>query len=272
MTLKTQHVDLGDVSLCYALSGPKDAPTVCLHHCFASGMGYWDGHMPAFEGFQVLRFDARGHGESSAPLGPYTLNMMANDVLGLLDALEIDRVHFCGVSLGGQIAQTFALANPDRLSSLMLVNTTCEYTDEQVQLWRDRAQQALDHGIAAIHQPLMQRWFTADAAERQLPGYVYMDKAIARFRPESFDAASAAMCMLDTTDRLHEITVPTLVIGAPEDPGAPREITEKMADSIPNAVLEWLSPAHHLSSLEQPARFNQMIRSFLLAQTNGSVS
>lgn len=257
------HIQAGDIQMHYELTGPSDAPVVCLHHCFASSLGYWDQHLAAFEGFRVLRFDARGHGKSDAPAGPYTLEMMAGDIAALLDALHIDQVHFCGVSLGGQIAQTFILAYPERVASLMLVNTTCEYTEAQVSLWRDRAQEALDGGIEAVKGPLMERWFTPEAAAAQTPGYLYMEKAIASFSPASFDAASAAMCMLGTTSRLHEITAPTLVIGTPEDPGAPREITEKIARLIPNSHLEWLTPARHLSSLEHPEAFNQLIRDFL---------
>ena len=95
--------------------------------------------MPAFEGFRVLRHDARGHGESGKPPGPYSLEMMAGDVVGLLDALDIEQVHICGVSMGGMIAQTVALDHPGRVASLALVNTTSEYSDDQLQAWRDRA-------------------------------------------------------------------------------------------------------------------------------------
>ena len=265
--MPTNRVQAGEIAMNYELSGPEGAPVVCLHHCFASSLGYWADHMTALEGFRVLRFDARGHGQSDAPPGPYSLEMMAADVLNLFDALGVEQAHFCGVSLGGQIAQTFTLAYPDRVASLILVNTTCEYTEPQVAMWRDRAQQALEGGIDAIKGPLMERWFTEDAAKRQIPGYLYMEKAISAFTPESFDAASAAMCMLGTTPRLPEITAPTLVIGTPEDPGAPREVTEKMARLIPDSRLEWLTPAHHLSSLEHPERFNAMLRTFLLEQT-----
>ena len=112
----------------------------------------------------------------------------------------------------------------------------------------------------------MARWFTDEAAEEQLPGYRYMADAIRRFRPESFAAAAEAMCGLNTAPRLPRIAAPTLVIGTPEDPGAPREVTEKMARLIPNADLEWLTPARHLSSLEHPERFNALVRAFLAKQ------
>ncbi|MDA1100830.1 MAG: alpha/beta fold hydrolase [Proteobacteria bacterium] len=259
-----ERIDNGDIMMAYELSGPPDAPVVCLNHCFASGLGYWEPHLPAFEGFKVLRYDTRGHGRSDAPPGPYTLEMLAADVAGLQDALGIERVHFCGVSLGGQIAQTFALAYPERLASLILVNTTCEYTEAHVAMWRARARQALDGGIEAVHGPLMARWFTAEAAEQRTPGYLYMDKVVRNFAPESFQSASEAMCMLGTTERLPEIAAPTLIIATPEDPGAPREVSEKMARLIPNATLAWLEPARHLSSLEHPERFNRLVRDFLL--------
>ena len=264
MTIK--HVNNGQITMRYELAGPENAPVVCLNHCFASGLGYWDFHLAAFAGIRVLRYDMRGHGGSDTPPGPYTLNMLAADVAGLQDALSITKVHFCGVSLGGQIAQTFALNYPDRVSSLILVNTTCEYSEEQVKIWRNRSLQAIEGGISAVHQPLMERWFTKSALDLEVPGCKYMDKAISKFSPEAFAAASSAMCDLNTTGRLAEIEVPTLVIGSQDDPGAPREITEMMARLIPKAKLSWLEPARHLSSLEHPDKFNELVRSFLLEQ------
>ena len=262
--MATGRIDAGEIAMCYELSGPPDTPVVCLNHCFASDHRYWDPHMVAFEDFRVLRYDTRGHGQSDAPPGPYSLEMLANDVAGLCDALEIGKVHFCGVSLGGQIAQTFALEHPDRIASLTLVNTTCEYDEAQTAAWRERAEVALEQGIEALREPLLARWFTRAAAERKIPGYRYMDDVLGRFTPESFDAASAAMCMLDTTARLPSIHVPTLIVATPDDPGAPREVSEKMAALIPRCELHWLEPAQHLSSLEHPERFNAMVRRFLL--------
>lgn len=132
-------------------------------------------------------------------------------------------------------------------------------------MWRERADQALAGGIEAVRAPLLKRWFTEQAADRQIPGYLYMEAAISRFTPASFDAASAAMCALDTTDRLPSIDVPALVVATPDDPGAPREVSEKMARLIPNCDLQWLEPAQHLASLEHPTRFNKLIKEFLSA-------
>ena len=264
--MTTRRIDAGEIRMAYELSGPEGAPVACLNHCFGSDLHYWERHLSAFEGFRVLRYDTRGHGGSDAPPGPYRLETLAADVAGLQDALGIERVHFCGVSLGGQIAQTFALDYPERVASLVLVNTTCEYSEDQVALWRARARQVVEEGIESLHDTLMARWFSDEAVARQPPGYRYMAEAIRRFRPEGFAAAVEAMCHLHTTPRLPRIAAPTLVIGTPEDPGAPREVTEKMARLIPNAELEWLTPARHLASLEHPERFNALVRTFLAKQ------
>lgn len=264
------RVHTGELNLYYELSGPEGAPVVCLNHCFTSDHRYWDVHMPAFQGFQVLRFDARGHGDSDTPPGPYSLEMMARDLRELCDALQLDQVHVCGVSLGGQVAQTFALEYPERVNSLVLVNTTCEYDKEQTQAWRQRAATALDQGMSVLHESLLARWFTEKAAEQRIPGYVYMESVVTRMSAAAFHAGCAAMCMLNTTARLPAINAPTLIIATPDDPGAPRAVSEKMAALIPHCELHWLEPARHLSSLEHPLRFNQLVRAFMLKRKDSA--
>jgi 3-oxoadipate enol-lactonase len=261
--MATGRIDTGAIEMFYELSGPNGAPVVCLNHCFGADHRYWDHHLAAFEGFQVLRYDTRGHGRSDAPAGPYTLSMIAGDIAGLLDALKIEWVHFCGVSMGGMIAQTLALEHPDRIASLMLVNTTCEYTDTQRVLWRERADMALSGGIEAVHAVLMDRWFTQDAADNQIPGYRYMAETFRRFEPSSFDSVIEAMRGLDTVAWLPGIRVPTMVVATPDDPGAPTETSKKMAAAILGAELHWLEPARHLATLEHPERFNDLARAFL---------
>ena len=188
--------------------------------------------------------------------------MLAGDLVALLDALGIDEVHLCGVSMGGMISQTVALDFPERVASLALVNTTSEISDEQQQAWRDRALLVLRDGMDAVREGLMARWLTPEAAVERNPGYVYMEGAISRFSADSFDAASAAICDLYTTPRLSEIEVPSIVIATPDDPGVPTETSEKMARLL-GAPLYWLEPARHLASLEHVKWFNGLMREFL---------
>lgn len=266
-----RFADLGDISMAYELTGPDGAPVVCLNHCFCADHRFWDAHMPGFSGFQVLRYDTRGHGETSAPPGPYNLSMLARDTVNLLDHLAIGQVHFAGVSMGGMIGQTLAIEHPARILSLALINTTPEYSDEQRTLWRARAETVLNDGIGAVQAALMARWFTDDAIAAEHPGYLYMNDIVARFRPASFAAVTAAMCELNTTADLARIAAPTLVVAAPDDPGVPPELSESLARRIPDAELHWLTPARHLATLEHVETFNKLVSRFL-SRHNGSVS
>jgi len=260
------RIRVGSTELAYRLSGPPGAPVVCLNHCFAADHRYWDHHLSAFEDFRVLRHDARGHGESDAPAGPYSLAMMAGDLIGLLDALEIERVNLCGVSMGGMISQTAAIACPERVASLALVNTTSEYTEEQVRAWRDRVDLVLREGIEPVCAPLMARWFTENAADKRPPGYVYMEERISQMAPNSFTAVIEAMCGLDTTEGLASLAIPSIVIATKDDPGVPTASSEKMARRL-GVKPHWIGPARHLATLEHPETFNELIRRFLLNVT-----
>ncbi len=260
-----EHVTLqaSGLRVCYELIGPCGAPVVCLAHCFGSNLGYWDCHLPAFDGFRVLRYDARGHGGTDRPAGPYSLKQLADDVVALLDRLQLGIVHFVGVSMGGMVGQTLALDHADRLASLTLANSPCRYTPAQVSLWRERAQLVLEQGVNAVQPALMACWFTDEAAQRRSPGYCFMERAFGSFSATSFAAATEAISRIDTCDRLASIAVPTLLFGSRDDPGVPVSVSEMMARRIVQAELHWLEPARHLASLERADEFNRIIRQFL---------
>ena len=263
--MTTSFAPVGDIKIAYVESGPPDAPPVVMGHCFCADHRFWDAHLPACAGFRTIRFDTRGHGASGRNDGPYTLSRLAADVLGVMDHLGLAQAHYVGVSMGGMIGQTLAIEHPDRLMSLALVNTTPKYSEAQRTQWRERAREVLANGIEPIHEDLMHRWFTGHGLSSDLAGVRYIADVIREFDRRSFASITAAMCDLDTLQHLGKIRVPTLVVAAPDDPGVPREVSELLAASIPNASLEWLHPARHLASLEHVERFNHLLQAHLVS-------
>lgn len=261
---------VGDIEIAYADDGPRAAPAVLMGHCFCADRRFWDPHLAACEGFRAIRFDTRGHGQSGRSEGPYSLTQLAADVVSLMDHLQLPETHYVGVSMGGMIGQTLAIEHPNRLLSLTLLNTTPKYSEAQRDLWRERANAVLAEGIEPIHSDLMRRWFTDEALAADLAGAQYIAEVVREFDRRSFASVTAAMCELDTVDCLTAITVPTLVVAAPDDPGVPREVSEILADRIPDASLHWLQPARHLASLEHPDVFNKLLRAHLTACSHRS--
>lgn len=143
------------------LSGPPEAPVVCLSHSLACSSLMWEPQMPVLkERFRVLRYDTRGHGGSDAPPGPYTLDGLGDDAVAILDVLGINRVHWVGLSMGGMIGQNLALRHPERLLSLMLCDTMSVVSEEAKPGWEERIRTAEREGMTPICQPTLERWFT----------------------------------------------------------------------------------------------------------------
>ncbi|MEC7661663.1 MAG: alpha/beta hydrolase [Pseudomonadota bacterium] len=259
-------ISLNHVEIAYDLSGSPSEKVILLLHCFGSNRQYWDFHKEAFAGFQTLIIDVPGHGQSSLYDVDCSLELIASDISSLLDFLGINKVILGGVSMGGMISQTFTLKHPELVSALMLINTTCFISEDMHQLWRERSQQVLENGTDAVHDVLMRRWFTIDAIENEIPGYKYLSKTFKNFNPVTFKKISNAMCNLDTNEKLKDISVPTLIVATPDDPGAPTYISRRMAEYISGSELHWLEPAQHLSSLEHIEPFNLIVKNFLLKQ------
>ena len=130
-------IQANGIQLHYELAGPADAPVVMLSNSLGTRLEMWDPQMQALtERYRVLRYDSRGHGRSEAPDGPYTIDMLADDALGLLDALDIERVHFCGLSKGGMVGQVLGARHGDRLISLALCSTACHMPAPE--MWEER--------------------------------------------------------------------------------------------------------------------------------------
>jgi len=255
-------VTANGIEIHYALEG--DGPVVTLSHALGINLSMWDDQARALRGrYRVLRFDTRGHGATSAPAGPYTLDQMADDVHGLLTGLGITETHFVGLSMGGMIGQTFALKYSQMVRSLVLCDTTSRYAADALPAWQERIRTVEAKGMEGIVEAMLERWFTAPFRPRRRD---VMDRVRAMLRgtpPLGYIGSCHALPKINTTDRLREVRCPALVIVGEQDPGTPPATARVIHAALPAAELAILRSASHLSNMEQPEEFNRVLLGFL---------
>jgi 3-oxoadipate enol-lactonase len=250
------------IEINYAMEG--DGPVVTLSHSLACNLSMWDGQARALAGrYRVLRYDTRGHGQTSAPPGAYSLELLAEDLHGLLNGLGITETHFVGLSMGGMIGQLFTLKYPAMVRSLTLCDTTSRYPAEAWSLWEERIRTVEAKGMEPMVEPTLQRWFT-EPFRKSRPDVLDPVRAMIRNTPpKGFIGCCHAIPKIDVTDRLREVRCPALVIVGEDDPGTPVAMAREIHAALPSAELAILRSAAHLSNLEQPQEFNRVLLGFL---------
>lgn len=239
-------------------------PWVVLNHALACDLGMWDEQLPALrEHFRVLRFDARGHGASSVPPAPYTFAQMARDLDGLFTAVGIDRAHLVGISLGGMVAQEFALAYPQRVASLALCDTTSRYPAGTDRIWQERIAMVRAEGTGPLVAATLERWFTPPFRAARPDVMARIERMIRSTSAEGYIGCGAAVPTIDTTDRLAAIGCPTLVVVGEHDAGTPPAMAQIIQRGIAGAELKVIEAASHLCNIEQPEAFNRVLLEFL---------
>jgi 3-oxoadipate enol-lactonase len=259
------------IQMNYELSGKKEAPVAMLSHSLGSSLLMWNPQRKVLESqFQVLRYDIRGHGKTEAPPGAYTLELLGEDAVALLDLLEIERVHWVGLSMGGMIGQGVALNYPKRLQSLTLCDTMAIVPEEAQPIWQERIDAVRDRGVASQLEPTMERWFT--------PSFLRLNSHMLGVIRNEFLATPAqgylgciyAIRKLNYLDRLSEIKMHTLIMVGEDDPGTPVAASEAIHQRIPNSRLVIIKSARHLSNVEQPEVFNTNLLTFLKGSSKGN--
>ena len=258
------HITANGISIHYELDGSKNAPLVTLSHSLASDMRMWAPQLPVLTAdYRVLRFDTRGHGQTDAPEGGYTLELLADDLIALLDSLEIEATHYVGLSMGGMIGQTAVLKDQSRFESLALCDTSSRIPAATYPMWEERIALAHSEGMDALVEGSIDRWFSAGYQGREAEE-VDKIRAIIRSTPVAgYCGCSRAIVNLDLTDRLGAITVPTLVIVGADDPATPVAAHEVIAERITDSRLVVLPDALHFSNVEQRQGFNSALLEFL---------
>jgi len=249
-----------EARLHYRLEGPAAAPVVMLSNALGTALGMWDQQSSALREFRVLRYDPRGHGGSDAPAGAYDLAQLGRDALSVLDACEIERAAFCGISMGGAIGQWLAVYAPDRISRLVLASTAAVFGTPKV--WQDRIETVSRQGMAALTPGILDRWFTAGFRHGHPEAIAPIEAMLLACSPVGYAGCCAALRDTDLRGDLGRIAAPTLVIAGALDEGTPVERAQELAEGIPGAILRVLEAAH-LSNIEQALAFNAALSEFL---------
>lgn len=266
----SQSIHANGIDIGFTIDGDR-APTkpwLVFAHSLACDRSMWEPQVEVFKrACNLLCYDLRGHGATSAPPGEYRLELLADDLKGLLDALRIQRCHFVGLSLGGMLGQLAALRMPMRFASLTLANTTSRHLLDARAIWEQRiAAVSGPSGMNAIVTSTLERWFTAEF-RAQRPDVVHRIAALIRnTQINGYVGCAQAIARLNLTARLEGIGCPVLVIVGEDDRGTPPAMGEEIVQSIPGARLERIPNAAHLSNLEQPVVFSMALRRFLAAE------
>ena len=252
------------VAVSYGVDGPPDAPVVVLSNSLGATRAMWDPQVSALaERYRVITYDTRGHGDSPAPPGPYTLDDLADDVVALLDEVGVRHAHVVGLSLGGMTAMRLAARNPERVHRLALLCTSAE-VDPQPFLARARA--VREHGTAPVAPAVVGRWLTPPYAGEHPDLVARLEAMIAGADDEGYAACCEVVARLDLRADLGRITAPTLVVSGADDQALPPVHQKAIVEGIRGAELISVHPGAHLANLEQP----QQITSALLAHINGA--
>jgi len=254
---------LADTGVHYDLSGPDNLPVLVFSNSLGTTLEMWESQVGGFsKRFRVLRYDTRGHGRSDATPGDYTISQLAGDVLQLLDFLRLERVFFCGLSMGGAIGIYLGCYAPQRFQKLALCNTAAKFGTAET--WNARIQAVRSGGMKAVAAGVLERWLTrefrdAHSAETQAT-LAMLESA----NPLGYLSCCAAVRDVDARPYLGRVSVPSLVLTGTHDPVTPPSEARYLVSSIPGSRYAEVSAAH-LSNIEARDDFNRQVLNFLLS-------
>lgn len=238
--------------------GPPGAPTVVLSNSLGATRAMWDrciGRMS--ESFTVVRYDTRGHGESPVADGTCTIDDLADDVIALLDRLDLHRVHFVGLSLGGMTGMRLAAREPDRLDRLVVLCTSPLLGPPAG--WAERADKVRTEGTGSVAHTVVQRWYSPAFLATESHRVAAAEAMVAATPAEGYAGCCEAIAAMDLTDDLPLITAPTLAIAGADDPVTPPEHLERIAQTVRHGRLLVVPDAAHLANDEQPGAITAAI-------------
>ena len=243
------------------IEGPDDKPVLMLSNSLGTTLHMWNPQVAALtQHFRLVRYDRRGHGKSGVPAGPYNMEMLGRDVLAILDALKIDRVNWCGLSMGGMVGMWLGANAPQRINRLILSNTSAWFADKEI--WNGRIKTVREKGLASIVGGTMERWFTADFRQREPQKIEWLSEMFLATNPEGYIGCGEAVRDMDHREIIKSIKAPTMVIAGKQDAGTTVEMGEFVRKNIPGASMTLFDTAH-IANVEQPHDYADAVLGFL---------
>lgn len=255
---------INDIDMNYETSGKADGPPVLLHHPLATELSVWDELTAALAPtYKVIRMDARGHGKTSTTPGPYDMEKLAEDVVGLLDHLKIEKTRYLGLSMGGFVGQVLGYNHPKRFHSLVLVSTSSNMSGAR-EIWEGRVKTVQQSGMSApIVEGSMQRWLSPDALKTKPQVVARLSKMVAETPPAGFIGWCQAIMNFNITHRLKEIDLPVRIIAGAIDPATTPAMMQTMHKEIRGSEYVEVAGTAHMLHVEEPEKFHAEVLPFM---------
>lgn len=248
-------------SLRYRVDGPDDGPPVLLCNALGTTLDLWSAQIDTWaRTFRVVRYDTRGHGQSSVPAGEYTLEDLGEDAVRVLDAVGAETAHVCGISLGGLTAMWLGVNQPARVKGLVIANSAARVGTRE--RWVERSARVRTEGMAAIADVTMTTWFTPGFREREPGTVARFHRMVASCDPAGYIGCCAALRDADLRENIHRVRARALVVSGDHDSSTTLADAEFIAAQISGATLFTL-PAAHLTNVECAASFSRHAERFL---------
>jgi 3-oxoadipate enol-lactonase len=255
-------VNANGININYQIDGREGAPWIIFSNSLITNLAMWDDQAAGLKNdFRILRYDQRGHGGTDAPAGKYSFDMLTKDVIGLMDALSIQRANFCGLSMGGMTALFLGQRYSDRFDRIISCDCGPASTPQSAQQWKERIDLGAEKGMEALVDVTMNRWFPPEFVATKAP---VLDKIRGMIRStpyNGFAGCAWALSDYDTKPGLPNIKNPMLCICGTKDATYPG--MQAINAAIPGSKLVNIEGAGHISNVEQPAKFTQAIRDFI---------
>lgn len=262
MPSETSFIEAGGVRFRVCLDGPLSGPPLMFSNSLGASLEMWDAQVVHFaKTFRVIRYDVRGHGETSCPPGPYSMAMLAQDALRLLDALHIHKTDWVGCSMGSMVGMHLLTHHRDRIGKAVLGNTAA-FMGPPATDWNARIRMANTLGMGAIAEAMKPRWFTKRMNDANPAEVSRITDQVRRTTVVGYTACCGAIRDMDQRESIRAITNPVLVLIGAEDPATPPVMGEILVRNIPGAQ-KAVIPAAHISNCEAPDQYNAAIAPFL---------